>query len=268
MATRFRIGEVITAGLRVWIRHLGSFVAITVLIYAPMVFWGGRIAGSELDFKPFYAMLERFAFASLLAVPLRDMLVSALITYGIVMQLHGRSASFDVCIARGFRRFFPAFGTLVVVALCAAGPIAALTASLSTDDQRGLGAIAVVLCVSTVFYVALPASIVERPLLSALRRSWALTRGHWIAIGFLQLALQALGFVFAIAVQRLLWNRMSMVYLELARSVAFGSLVAAISAVAYCYLRAEKDGTSVAELAAILDRPASSPSPRRSPAGQ
>jgi hypothetical protein len=168
------------------------------------------------------------------------------------MELQGQRASLGACITMGLRRFFPALGVGVLAGLCI-----------------GVATIALIIpgiIVYCMLYVAMPASVVERPGVGgALSRSSELTRGHRMQIFGLILVLLLISFGLSMmvtmvltvatgsgrgaALERLSWT----LYLQLAEQMLTGSLAATMTGVAYYYLRAEKEGTSATELAAVFD---------------
>ncbi|HEX3765965.1 MAG TPA: hypothetical protein VHW23_45025 [Kofleriaceae bacterium] len=250
MNTTFGVGNVLATGFRVWLRNLVPFLLLTGLFYAAPWFWVWSIVHGEPTPENFQHAASAFQIAAALTFAL-GILVQAALTYGVVMELHGQRASIGSCITTGVARFFPALGVGVLTWLCIAGGLIAL--------------IIPGLIVACMLYVAMPASVLERPgLLGALRRSRELTRGHRAEIFGLMflLALLALGTSWIVAkaivtpahtLEEALHNLSNQVYLHLCHQMIIGSLSAVMSSVAYYLLRAEKEGTSAAELAAIFD---------------
>src|SRR5262249_37192024 len=120
----------------------------------------------------------------------------------------------------------------------------------------------IVLCM---LYVTTQVAVLERAgLFGALSRSSALTSGHKLDIFLLNLLLLAMNIGSAFVLRPLVVdapapdiegvfrNVTHLVYFNFAHQVVFGSLNAVMASVAYYFLRAEKEGTSVAELAAIF----------------
>jgi hypothetical protein len=262
MNTRFGIGKVLAVGFRIWGRNLVPFVALTAVLHSPLIIWAIVLTQGRLDHENLQHMI-RYEGASIFLVPLLNILVSAVLTYGVVMELQGQRVSIYACIATGFTRFFAALGTMILVCLCVVvsyvcgallgavggGVVAAITGSL------------LALYIYSMFYVSTQAAVIDRPGVGgALLRSQVLTRGHRFALIALQLLLGAIAIGLMLAISAAtrgdsfsptrfrIW-----VYLDLARSVLIGSLGATLAGVAYYYLRAEKEGTSAAELAAIFD---------------
>lgn len=250
MNTTFGVGNVLATGFRIWFRNLIPFLLITALLYAPPWIWVAILTHGEPTAANLQAASRGVVVALALGLPLGT-LVAATLTYGVVMELHGQRASIGACITIGLARFVPALGVVLLTWLCVMVGVLALV----------IGS-AVVFCM---LYVAMPASVLERPgLVGALRRSRELTQGHkWEIFGLLfVLALInfATSFVLrgftvstATTVQAALDNLSRTLYVDFAHGVIVGSLGAVMSSVTYVLLRAEKEGTSAAELAKIFD---------------
>lgn len=255
MSTQFGIGNVLVTGFRIWTRNFVPFLLITILIHAPVAAWGMYSVQGGLD-DARWRQIIAFLQISPLVVQLINILVSAALTYGVVMELQGQRASLGDCIATGLRRFLPALGTTLLVGLCVGGmafiaaiPFAAVSGLLATISAAVAG-----LWILTMLYVATQASVIERPgVMAALGRSRALTKGHRFALFALFLLVQLLNWALewcsgAIALPDIALY----VYLKLACDVLIGSLSAVMAGVAYYLLRSEKEGTSAAELAAVF----------------
>jgi len=108
-----------------------------------------------------------------------------------------------------------------------------------------------------------PASALERSgMAAALARSRALTRGHKLAIVTLIILLVLIHFALQVLVATTMFvgrelpghGRFTLgVYAVLGVGVIVGSISAVMAGVAYYFLRAEKEGTSPAELATVFD---------------
>jgi hypothetical protein len=253
MNTTFGVGNVLATGFRIWAKNFIPFMLITALIYAPVLIWGISSVQGEMDIEQFLSAARTLQFIGGLTI-LLNVLLSAALTYGVVMELQGERASIGACIATGLVRFFPALGTGLLTLLAMAGGLLLLIIP-------GV----IVFCM---LYVATQASVLERPgVLGALRRSRELTKGHKFEIFGLVFLLGLLGFGLgflcrAIALPRLgdeayleetMRNLPMYMYMNLAEQMIVGSISAVMASVAYYFLRAEKEGTSAAELAAVFD---------------
>ena len=242
MNERFSLGKVLGTGFRVWGTNIVPFMLITTLIFSPLIIWTVSIvSGSEpslRDFQNFQQYAPAVAY-------LLQVLVSAALTYGVVMELQGQRASIGKCFAVGLARFFPALGVGILTLLCVVGGLIALIIP-------GI----ILLCM---LYVAMPASVIEKPgITGALGRSRTLTENH---------RLEIFGLIVIMAIlqngsEKLVENSMTIhsmsdlrtfMYIVMALIVVIGSLGSVMSAVAYYYLRQEKEGTSAAELAKVFE---------------
>jgi len=252
MNTTFGIGNVLATGFRIWIKNFVPFMLITALIYSPVLIWGVSSVQGEMTTERFLAAARTLQLIGLLSI-LLNVLLSAALTYGVVMELQGQRASIGACISTGLVRFFPALGTGLLSLLCICGGCLLLIIP-------GI----IVFCM---LYVATQASVLERPgVMGALKRSRELTKGHKFEIFGLVFILGLLSYGLgrvcqAVALPHLgetgyldefLHNIPRFMYLNLAEQMLVGSITAVMASVAYYFLRAEKEGTSAKELAAVF----------------
>lgn len=262
MNTSFGVGQVLATGFRIWARNFVSFAIISALVYAPVILWGVSAASSGS---------ASYQYAPMLTLAL-GVLLSSTVTYGAVMELQGQRASVGACIAVGLRRFFPAVGTLLLLALCFLGlgicagiPTVAITGALAHNDPASIRntsyiAMAIIglpmLWLYAMMFVSMQVCVIEKPGIAAsLGRSRDLTMGYkWrIAAVCIVLAVLNLGLEWLILAATDKGAHVSAyIYLGLVRMVLVGSLGAVMSAAAYYLLRAEKEGTSADELAQIF----------------
>jgi hypothetical protein len=249
MNTTFGIGNVLGTGFRIWAKNFIPFTLITALIYIPVWIWGFSSLQGEMTRDRLMHVGTALQGAILLST-LLNVLVAAALTYGVVMELQGQRASIGACIATGFSRFFPVLGVALLSILCITGATFLLIIP-------GV----IVYCM---LYVTTPTAVLERPgVMGALRRSRELTQGHKLEIFGLLFILGLLGFGLRMLVQQLTLNARPLegglshisayLYITLVQQMVLGSLGAVMASVAYYFLRAEKEGTSAAELAAVFD---------------
>jgi hypothetical protein len=262
MNTTFGIGNVLASGFRIWARNFVPFMLITALIYAPVLIWGISTIQGQLDDDQVLAIV-RFEKYSPILVLLLNILVSAALTYGVVMELRGQRASLGACIVMGLKRFLPALGTTLLMSLCFAGVVLCAAFPFVILTMAGgvmgavLGAISfgiACLWILSMLYVAPQASVIEHPgVMGALGRSRALTQGHKLAIAILTILIFGLGAGSQVLIELLTLPNLAMyVYIGLVSLLILGSISAVMASVAYYFLRAEKEGTSVDELAAVF----------------
>lgn len=252
MERRFTIGSVLGSGFRIWFKNLPAFLLITVVVFSPLIIWGMSIAYGDMSF----ATLNQFDQYSGFAVMLLNIFAAAAITYGVVMELQGQHAGIGACFATGLARFFPVLGVAILSSLCVAlGSLLLIVPGI------------IVFCM---LYVSTPAAVLERPGIGgALSRSRELTQGHKLEIFGLLILIAILNVALTYGAQELivkggdpeaLLTELGVagivrryMYVHLALNIVIGSLGAVMQAVAYYYLRTEKEGTTASELARIFD---------------
>jgi hypothetical protein len=247
----FGVGRVLGTSLAVWFRNILPFLLITVLFYAPPWIWGMSLVYGEQTQDTLRAASEMLGISIFLTLPL-NVLVAAALTYGVVMELNGHRASFGACIATGLVRFFPALGVGLLSWLC----IGVATLALVIP---GL----IAMCV---LYVATPVSVIEKPgVMASLSRSAALTRDRRWGIFALILVLGLANWVLTLiapslaaptepsTIEEAFDALARFLHFSFVQQVIIGSIGAVVASVSYYYLRAEKEGTSASELAAIFD---------------
>jgi hypothetical protein len=243
MNTTFGIGNVLATGFRIWAKNFIPFMVITALIYSPVIIWDISALQGEMTQERLLSVARALTYSSILMIVL-NILVSAALTYGVVMELQGQRASIGACIATGLARFFPVLGVAILSAICILGGTILLIVP-------GL----IVFCM---LYVSTQAAVLERPgVMGALSRSRELTSGHKLEIFGLLVVLGLLNYGLQQVVASVMFNDVEdlsrYVYALLAEQMIVGSLSAVMASVAYYFLRAEKEGTSASELAAIFD---------------
>lgn len=252
MNTEFSVGNVLATGFRIWFKNFIPFLLITALIYTPVIIWSVSSVQGEMTIDRMLSIAESQSRIAGLTM-LLNILVSAALTYGVVMELQGQRASIGACIGTGMARFFPALGVSLLSLLCIAGGFIALIIP---------GCI--LFCM---LFVSAQASVLEQPgLVGALKRSRELTQGHKLQIFGLLVVLGLINFglaklvekmtlpseVTAETLERFMKSIPTYVYLGLLEQMVFGSLMAVMASVTYYFLRAEREGTSVDELAAVF----------------
>ncbi|MGE0551014.1 MAG: hypothetical protein AB7O24_19275 [Kofleriaceae bacterium] len=252
----FSFSSVFSAGFSVFFKNLIPFLVMALVCYAPLLLYALIAPPPSIEGLPIedaaWATLKTTALVGLGSLICQQLLVST-VTYAAVRELRGQHASFKDSMAMGLSRLLPTIAVSIVAAI---GQVLGLLALLIP----GL----ILMCM---WYVAVPASVVERPgILGALGRSRELTRGYrWpifgiiIVVGLISGAANGLletVFVDTYEVADDLelptsW-RTYMVY-EVLSSLVFGALGAAMAAAAYVGLRHSKDGIGADELARVFD---------------
>jgi hypothetical protein len=246
MNENFSVGTVLGTGFRVWLRNIIPFTLITVVIYAPLIIWAVTAVSGEMTLDRIGGAVHWETYGGALSL-LLNVFVSATLTYGVVMELQGKRASMLACVTTGFARLFPVLGVGILTFLAVAGGCICLIVP-------GI----IIMCM---LYVATPASVIERPgVMGALRRSRELTAGHKGQIFGILFLLGLLGFAARKIVAAMLPSGIDailaalpkFIYIELALQILLGTLGSVMAAVAYYYLRKEKEGTGAEELASVF----------------
>ena len=249
MENRFSVGAVLGTGFKIWFKNLPAFLLITIVVYVPMIIWGVSIAQGDLNLEK----IEAFDKYSGIIVMLLNIFTAAAITYGVVMELQGQHAGIGACFATGLARFFPVLGVAILSGL-------AIGAGFLLLIIPGI----IVYCM---LYVSTPAAVLERPgITGALSRSRELTQGHKLEIFGLLFLIGLINVGISLLAQELIVKADSVdsfdniqsiirryIYVQLVLNVIISSLGGVMQAVAYYYLRNEKEGTSASELGRIFD---------------
>jgi hypothetical protein len=247
-ARRFEIGGVIATSLAVFGRNLGAFVIITLLIGIPYILvtlWG---ASSAADFQAsmeagqippgFFGMLA----ISMIILILTNTLTQAAIVYGAFQDLRGQRASFGDCLGRGLAMLPRVVG-------------AAILATIGIMIGSLLFIIPGIILL-LMWWVFVPVIVVENAgITQSFGRSRALTSGHrWGILGILfivgiaqwlvSLVLGVIGAMLGIVATEIL---------NLVVTLGFSAFASVLSAVGYYYLRSEKEGIVIDDIARVFD---------------
>jgi hypothetical protein len=245
----FSVGNALGKAIGAWIRNFVPFTLLSVICHVPLiVLWFVLLGG---DFQGTESEVIRMALLALAMKFVLGGLLVGTVTYGVVMELRGTRASFTSCIGVGLSRFLPA---IAVTFLFYLGVFVGLIVLI----VPGL----ILLCM---WFVALPASVIERPGIGgAFSRSSALTlgmRGQIFALVILVFGGQWLlnkvlekQFEGPYASQaELLGDLRSYAIYDTVAGVLISTFAAVLAAVVYAQLRHSKEGASVDDLASVFD---------------
>jgi hypothetical protein len=240
---RLGVGDCLGATFAVWAKNPLAFVLLTLVVEGPLILW-------QL-LSPPEPVQGGFGFSILGTIQQAASFTAAEVTGGalafaVVQQMRGSRASVASSILVGLRRFLPVLGVAVAFALF-------VTIGFVLMTIPGL-------ILSCVYWVAVPAAVVERlGVRDALARSANLTRGsRWRVLWVTTL----LGLL-AIGALVLNWNVIfpgslsqptpGSIAVQTAVVIVAGSLSAVATAVGYFRLRVAKEGVSLDELATVFD---------------
>ncbi len=259
----FSVGRVLSLSLSIFMRNFAPFAVLALLLYAPVMIVGVlEIEDALHSPRPSFTMPLTRILAQIVPFVLEGALA-----YGVFQEMRGTRASFLDCVKRGFECLAPVLGVAIVVSLvvvAALGVPVLLRVSMSNalGGLAMLVGIAIVVFVSLMWYVAVPAAVVEgwQNPLRALGRSANLTRKWHGQIFLILLTFGLLGWVLSfISTSVLLASARSVTGLEVLYCVQLGILAllgawqAAAAAVAYHDLRAGKEGVGIAEIVRVFD---------------
>lgn len=243
-------------------KHLGLFLGITALFYAPVI---GLKLGDRFLLAP---LLEAIVFEDpaqqniaefvqiflsgsvliQLAEMMLLMLSQAAIIHGVFRSLKGESTSFSACLETAASRWLPVLGATLLVWLVTV---------LGTAMCIVPGILA-----TLIFYVAIPVVVVEgHGPVQAIQRSDKLTQGSRVQLFGLYLIMAVTGWAGAGIIGRFI-NAVAFGGGELIASMLFKSLFtiglttfqAILAVVVYYELRLIKDeDTGAGELLAVFD---------------
>ena len=242
MNEQFGVGSVLGMGFRVYARNIIAFTLITAVLYIPLIGYTTWFINSDTASVD---SLLKFGLIVLALQLVLDSFVTATLTYGVVKELQGQRASIGSCIVVGFKRMLPALGVGLLTGLAIIGGLILLIVP---------GIIA-----ACMLYVATPSSVIEQPgVFGALRRSRELTLGHKGGVFGIRFMLWLIGWGIgkieeAAFTPHTFADMKTSMYINLGIQVILGTLAAVVAAVAYYALRAEKEGTSANELAAVFE---------------
>ena len=253
----FRVGNALGQGFGIWFRNFPAFMVLAILVYAPLIAYTAFVASGTLTEQS--QELSTFRMVSgLVQLPL-NILVGAAVLYGAIQQMCGRPARILASIGVGLRRLLPVLGVGLLSGLAVG--VWLLVAFLPGGDMFLPLALVPCLVLACMFYVAVPAAVIERPgLLGALRRSRQLTDGYKTRVLGVVLVLGILTLLVAQLLLGLFEEglmsdhqiKVSM-WLGLAADIALASLNAAVNAVVYRDLRGARDGTTAKDLARVFE---------------
>jgi hypothetical protein len=276
-APRFSVGTVISTSLSVLFANVWSFLVIMIAVGLPVAVLIGGAAmvmaasvgaglegGVEFSFQRGSGTQILFLiFIGILAV-LAYLLIQAAVTYGALQSLRGRKAGIGACISSGLAalpRVFLAgliFSVAMAIVVFILAQLIGLLLSgggVVTGILAGLATSAVFITIVIMFWVFVPAIVVERvgPI-DCFARSMALTKGRrWAIFGILLLVFVA-NFVITKLSQFLAQIApVAAGVIDFLAALFFFALSAVLAAVGYYYLRAEKEGVAIDDVVTVFD---------------
>jgi hypothetical protein len=271
---RVRVGRALGRSFDLLAHGFTRFYAIAAVVSAPLLLYDlygntyiARYLRDPVTFGLGAFFGTALAFYALLV--LLQSLGQAVIAHRVLQQLRGRPFGVGESLARGFARFLPILGILLLIGLALLGVLLLVMVPLSgIAALSARGSLGVSLVISAVFtlvvvilgplllvcwFVAMPQRLGP---VGSLGRSSFLTRGfRWKIFGIYLLLLVTnaiVGIVLRTILLRTLgWYPTAVgVYLWQSLATAFGAIVVAV---AYFYLRTTREGIDVERLAAVFE---------------
>lgn len=236
---QFSVGGVLSRSFSIWIKNLIPFFILEGLVLTPAL---GLLIMARSGKIPVTSQGDALmiTLALLAATVIFQFVATGALTYGVFQQLRGEHASIGRCIAVGFSRMLP----IIFVGLVSGLLI-------------GLGFLALIipgLILMCMFYVAVPASVVEKPgIFGAIRRSADLTKGYKGSIFGVIFILWIIGLVVGFVNEALKDDLTVYLVFNVLAQILLSALGSVTNAVVYHDLRAVKEGVAVEELAKVFD---------------
>jgi hypothetical protein len=238
----FRLGDVFSKSFGVFGRHLVTFLLLSLLASIPSLV----LAFAAPTPRLLAAGLTPAFFARLLVGVICQAIATGAVTYGVIQDLRGGTASMGQGIATAVGRFLPMIGVAISVAFLS-----------------GLASLLLIvpgIIVACMYYVAPSACIAERIGVGrSLSRSLYLTEGHRaqifgasVLIGIVEFIA---GFVSAFLVI-LLGGPLDAARVPImtqALGVVFRAFNAVVAGVFYYQLRVAKEGVDIDKIASVFD---------------
>jgi hypothetical protein len=256
----FDFGWVFTNGWRIFFKNLPVFLLMAVIVFSPLIIYGAVLdypdvtSGHASYDDKMAALMQTLKFTGglMVATLILQPILSAAVIYATVEDLSGRPPSFSRCLGIGLRRLLPSLAVSLVAGLLIMVGILGVI----------IGAIFMV-CAT---YVAVPASVIERPgIWGAVKRSFELTKGFRWWILLLLIAVGGIVGITSGILEVVLVDKNPETQVIAAHSWTaykwlhiIGQIIQAMigatrSATAYVSMRNAKDGVGVGELAKVFD---------------
>ena len=170
-------------------------------------------------------------------------LVTAALSYGVFQNLRGEPAGIVSCLSNGFASILP-----VVVASLVFGILIVLGMVLFVIPG---------ILIWLAYLLFVPAIVVEkRGIIDSFNRSAFLTKGRrwailgaWLVFGVVAM----LGLALLMVVARLVSSGIALLVLAYVWQALITAFSAVMTAVSYYYLRVDKEGVAIDEIAAVFD---------------
>jgi hypothetical protein len=251
-ARQFRIGNVLRTSFAVLGRNIVPFALIAIVISIPSIVvtrvfpvdpnsYPVDSNGQHLLF--YYSLGSKETWIRMFANLITSSLISAALVYGTFQDLRGQRAAIGELVARGFSSLLPVL-------------LAAIAFTLLTIVGTLLLVVPGVIVILAL-WVYVPVIVVERKSVGeAFRRSRELTKGRRWSI----LSLFIIVFAVIITAEVILSSALHIPFAALAAhwvaipiQILYMVFIAVMSTVGYYFLRADKEGVAIGDIAKVFD---------------
>jgi hypothetical protein len=244
---QFQVGRVISTSIAVFGRNIGPFLVIAFIIGIPYLLVS-LMTASSIDIEAIQATGQLpsgfwgMIVIGILIYMLTYALTQAALVYGTVHDLRGQKASFGDCLSRGMA----VLPRVVIVAVLASIGIWIGSLLLLIPG----------LILMVMWWIVNPVLVIEGAGIGeAFGRSRALTSGRrWQIFGILVLV--GVAYWIVSFVLGLVGGAMGLLVQQLLSAVVmlvFSAFASVLTAVGYYFLRAEKEGIIIDDLAKVFD---------------
>ncbi|HEY2873947.1 MAG TPA: hypothetical protein VGJ56_18625 [Reyranella sp.] len=229
-APSWSIGNAISTASAILVSHFGPFFGTALIASVPSLVFDYLVPGSY--FRP-------------IANVIIGQIVSVTLVYGSMQALRGRRVTIGECLSEGLKRLGAALGVAILSGI---GVFLGLLLLIVPG-----------LILGTMWAVAVPAAVIEqRGSTAALSRSQELTsgrRGRVFGAYLVALLLMWVGAMVTEGVLTVITGfRSTATHIGLwAFSALFEAFTACLLATLYYYLRREKEGVDIDQIAAVFD---------------
>jgi len=187
----FSVGRVLGRTFTIWGSNIVTLTILSAIIYSPV------LLHAALAFPRPGEDATRFVQVQNVGQFVLSLMATAAVIHGVFQQLRGQPIKIGACLRVCLGRFFPVLGVallIVLIIVVCALPIVFAFSATGLAFLAVAAAMVVFILLYCMFWVAVPAAVVEKPGVGAsLTRSQALTKGNRFAIFLVLLVIAASG---------------------------------------------------------------------------
>jgi len=246
----FSVGRVLGRTFTIWGSNIVTLTILSAIIYSPV------LLHAALAFPRPGEDATRFVQVQNVGQFVLSLMATAAVIHGVFQQLRGQPIKIGACLRVCLGRFFPVLGVallIVLIIVVCALPIVFAFSATGLAFLAVAAAMVVFILLYCMFWVAVPAAVVEKPGVGAsLTRSQALTKGNRFAIFLVLLVIGLILFAVNMLVLRAMGDATVAYWVGLFVLVVVGAINGVAAAVGYHDLRVAKEGVGIEELVAVF----------------